>query len=604
MRRLLLALPVALLLTIVVIAPCLAYSASLNPANHFPTGNGYTLDSFTDLKSIYPAADNTTSLPGGLVLTPEVPFISPNEVNKGEPVTIKLKATNNNASAINYALDLKVNDKLSDTQQINLNPSESQDITFTYIAEETGTNNVVVGNLSGTFTAKSGGFWDILPTPIWIVIGVVLAGIVVMSIFLAVTPSRKKKGDRQSEMLRKPQDRKGKQGKHPEPGLQSSIPGQVQRPGVPRMAEPFGMQQTPGFPPMPHEMSTPMMQDMQPPFQPQGQPGMQPPFQPQWQPGMQPPFQPEQSGMQPPFQTQAQQVIQHPTPGIQQPQIRGQQMPQGMQPAPHQPPLMQGMPLPVQPQIANTPPNQQGVSYGLPQQPSPQMPHPTPPPYAAMQPGMPPPMQPSFQPQSYPGMQSPIPGTYQTTGMPKFSTSNLTITPNKVKVGEPVNISIIVSNNGVQTGKYSVVLRISGVVENISDLTLPPGASQTASFTVVKDSPGDYYADIDGLGGFFTVIPLAPPSFMTSNFSIIPERVRQGQPVTITASVTNIGEVAGSHTLILRIKGIAEGQQEVTLEPGKTQNVEFQITKDSPGFYPVSLENWTGKFVVEMDWTG
>jgi hypothetical protein len=188
--------------------------------------------------------------------------------------------------------------------------------------------------------------------------------------------------------------------------------------------------------------------------------------------------------------------------------------------------------------------------------------------------------------------------------IPKFSVSNLTITPNKVKAGEPVNISIIVSNNGMQTGKYSVVLRIGGVVENISDLSLPPGASQTAGFTVVKDVPGDYYADIDGLGGFFTAIPLMPPSFIISNFSIGPERVRQGQPVIVTASVTNVGEITGNHTLILRVKGLSESQQEINLGPGKMQNVEFQIVKDAPGFYPVALENWTGKFVVEMDWNG
>jgi len=188
--------------------------------------------------------------------------------------------------------------------------------------------------------------------------------------------------------------------------------------------------------------------------------------------------------------------------------------------------------------------------------------------------------------------------------MPKFAVSNLIITPNSVKVGEPINVSVIVLNNGIQTGKYSVVLRISGVVENISDMTLPPGASQAASFTVVKDVAGDYYADIDGLGGFFTVIPLAPPSFIVSNFSVGPERVRQGQAVTVTASVTNVGEVSGTHTLVVRIKGISECQQDITLGPGQTQNVDFHITKDAPGFYPVSMENWTGKFVVEMDWTG
>ena len=85
------------------------------------------------------------------------------------------------------------------------------------------------------------------------------------------------------------------------------------------------------------------------------------------------------------------------------------------------------------------------------------------------------------------GMQQP---PYQQMGMPKFSVSNLTITPNNVKVGEPVNVSIIVSNNGAQMGKYSVVLRVGGVVENITDMALTPGASQTASFVVIKDAAG------------------------------------------------------------------------------------------------------------------
>ena len=247
------------------------------------------------------------------------------------------------------------------------------------------------------------------------------------------------------------------------------------------------------------------------------------------------------------------------------------------------------------------------MPFGM-QPPAIQMPHPgqgMPPPMHM--PGQPP-MQPSMQPGMYPpapvGMPPQMPVNYQSMGMPKFSVSNLSITPNSVKVGEPVNISIYVTNNGMQTGKYSVVLRIGGVVENISDMTLSPGANQTASFVVVKDTPGDYYADIDGLGGFFNVIPLNPPSFIVSNFSISPERVRQGQSIIITASVTNLGEITGSHALILRVKGMAEAQQEVLLGPGKSQDVEFQVSKDTPGFYPVSMENWTGKFVVEMDWTG
>ena len=113
--------------------------------------------------------------------------------------------------------------------------------------------------------------------------------------------------------------------------------------------------------------------------------------------------------------------------------------------------------------------------------------------------------------------------------IPIFSVSNLTITPNQVKAGESLTVSAMVSNNGAEAGKYSVVLRINGVVENIIELVLSAGVSQAISFTVVKDDGGDYYAEVDGLGGAFNVVPLVPASFSVSNLVISPDRVKQGR---------------------------------------------------------------------------
>jgi hypothetical protein len=187
---------------------------------------------------------------------------------------------------------------------------------------------------------------------------------------------------------------------------------------------------------------------------------------------------------------------------------------------------------------------------------------------------------------------------------PIFSVSNLTITPNQVKSGEPITINAIVSNNGSEAGTYSVVLRINGMVENIIDLMLSPGASQSTTFTVIKDAGGDYYAEVDGLGGAFTVIPLVPANFSVSNLVIAPERVKQGEKVTISAIVTNNGELAGNYSMVLKLKGAVESTEEISLGPGENQRVAFGITKNTPGFYNVEVEGLTGRFVVEMEWQG
>lgn len=226
-----------------------------------------------------------------------------------------------------------------------------------------------------------------------------------------------------------------------------------------------------------------------------------------------------------------------------------------------------------------------------------------------MQPGMQQPTPAPGQPPMYTPSPFPTPGPMAPphppgAGRPMFNLRNLTITPNQVKQGDPVTISVIVANGGNEHGRYSVVLRIDGVVEGITEVDLPPGTSQHAVFTVTKDIPGTYYVEVDGLASTFTSIALIPAHFSVTNLEIAPDRVKQGEYITISAVVTNTGEITGSYSLVLKLKEVAESIQEVTLGPGVSQRVEFNVIKDAPGFYNVELEGLTGRFVVEMEWTG
>jgi hypothetical protein len=626
MRRLLLLLPIALIISIAIVPPCLVSADRFSFAAQDTGAYQQTLGGPGDLFTDFSFADNDSSVPDGLTFAKGVPFIAPVEVDKGQIVTIKVKATNSSPVQIIYPNPLKVNGKNAGSPtSITLEPSESKDITFLLTAEVAGSNDVRVGNLQGIVTVKGGSFFDMFPLYVWIIFGVIVIILGMLLVLILMKP--KKKAGVQPKQFPRQGKQPGKAGRAGAPD-QFPQPGGFPRPGMPdgmppgmpgqgQPASPYDMQGQ-GMMGMQQQFQQPNAQGMNQPFP--SQPGMPPQFPQQSQPGMPQGF-PPAPGMPPAFPQQPQPGMAQPFPqqgqqGMPPGGMRGPQYPQpphmpqaGQQPHGHgtppgtPQPMGQGMPNAP----ASAPGGQPGMPFGM-QPPPGQMP-PTGqgmPPSMHM-PGqqfMPPAMQPGMYPPAPGGMTQQAPGNYQSMGMPKFSVSNLSITPNSVKVGEPVNISIYVTNNGMQTGKYSVVLRIGGVVENISDMTLSPGGNQTTSFVVVKDAPGDYYADIDGLGGFFNVIPLNPPAFIVSNFSISPERVRQGQPIIVTASVTNLGEITGSHALILRIKGMAEAQQEVLLGPGKTQDVEFQISKDTPGFYPVSMENWTGKFVVEMDWTG
>ena len=48
------------------------------------------------------------------------------------------------------------------------------------------------------------------------------------------------------------------------------------------------------------------------------------------------------------------------------------------------------------------------------------------------------------------------------TKAPAFTVSNLMITPSETKIRDKVGISVLVANNGAETGTHEVVLEING----------------------------------------------------------------------------------------------------------------------------------------------
>jgi len=88
----------------------------------------------------------------------------------------------------------------------------------------------------------------------------------------------------------------------------------------------------------------------------------------------------------------------------------------------------------------------------------------------------------------------------------------------------------------------------------------------------------------------------APPGaeFRVSNPVIQPAVVQVGYPVTISCLVTNIGSEAGEYTVTLGGDFVAE--QTVTLEPGESKAVSFEVIADVAKTYSVTVDGLTGTF--------
>ncbi|HEY92606.1 MAG TPA: hypothetical protein G4O17_02530, partial [Dehalococcoidia bacterium] len=97
--------------------------------------------------------------------------------------------------------------------------------------------------------------------------------------------------------------------------------------------------------------------------------------------------------------------------------------------------------------------------------------------------------------------------------------------------------------------------------------------------------------------------PPTPATFALSNLNIEPSQSvtfiarRIGEEVTITADVTNSGELEGNYTVVLTINGETQATQEISLGVGESEQVVFTVSGNQPGHYLVVIGSLSGEFV-------
>ena len=92
--------------------------------------------------------------------------------------------------------------------------------------------------------------------------------------------------------------------------------------------------------------------------------------------------------------------------------------------------------------------------------------------------------------------------------MPKstvFITSDLTIVPEAISIGDISTIGVTVTNTGEQTGTYTVVLKVNDDIAEMKDVTLAGRASQRVTFIFKTFSEGTHVVTIDQLKGVLEV---------------------------------------------------------------------------------------------------
>lgn len=182
-----------------------------------------------------------------------------------------------------------------------------------------------------------------------------------------------------------------------------------------------------------------------------------------------------------------------------------------------------------------------------------------------------------------------------------FVFSDLIVEPAEAFAGQPVQVSVNVTNIGDIEGEVTVDLEINGVITESVNVTIAGLNSwEIVKFTVIEMNVGNYNVKIGELTTSFS-LKTAPPNVSKIMLSILrtePPEIWPNESIKIMATAKNPSSKTDSLTVTFTVNNVPIETKTIELAAGATAQVEFTTTASKEGTYDVKLNTLSGTFQV------
>lgn len=132
-----------------------------------------------------------------------------------------------------------------------------------------------------------------------------------------------------------------------------------------------------------------------------------------------------------------------------------------------------------------------------------------------------------------------------------------------------------------------------GVERSFTTATIPPPTPPNTP-NIPQSSSGGLTSSIP------PILPVSLPNVVVQSATLSAGRVAPGDPIEITATVSNVGTVNGNTVIKLYVNGHETTVRSITVESGKSRKIIFTTTQNKPGTYTVYVNGvQAGSFVVK-----
>ncbi|MDA1349444.1 MAG: hypothetical protein O3A47_11380, partial [Chloroflexi bacterium] len=157
------------------------------------------------------------------------------------------------------------------------------------------------------------------------------------------------------------------------------------------------------------------------------------------------------------------------------------------------------------------------------------------------------------------------------------------------------------------TDEPSIAFVEYGLTENYGQSTAPGDSALSHAAEIGDLAPGETYhfrvratdpAGNEGLSENRTFVVTADSRVEVQELTVSVSTVAPGEDVTVTATVTNIGNVSANYSFPLSVNGDAVDTAQGVLAVGESVEVSFVLVEEDDGTFEVEVGGLTGSFTV------
>jgi len=171
---------------------------------------------------------------------------------------------------------------------------------------------------------------------------------------------------------------------------------------------------------------------------------------------------------------------------------------------------------------------------------------------------------------------------------PNVSLRSATLSSDRVRDGESVDVIATVENTGRRAGSIPLALRVDGETVETRNVTVGAESSKTVTFTRTFASPDAFDVAVNGLGAGTLTVEERPANLSVRSVTLDRERIGAGESVTVRATVANDGSRNGTLRIEFTVNGSVVDTRNVTVPPEGSQTVNVTQAFEEAGTFSIA----------------